>query len=86
MLQNNYLIILFNPTLLAPCLGANPEYKGDGYCDDDLNNENCEFDGGDCCLNPKNTEYCTDCECIEPTEEGKGVLILPKVSNSVVTF
>jgi hypothetical protein len=36
-----------------PCLGANPEYKGDGYCDDDLNNENCEYDGGDCCLNPK---------------------------------
>ena len=62
---------------IAPCLGANPEYKGDGYCDDDLNNEACEFDEGDCCLENVNTQFCTDCECIEP-EEGKGFFTFQK--------
>ena len=26
------------------------DYIGDGMCDDDNNNEACDFDGGDCCL------------------------------------
>ena len=65
------LIILLNPTIPAQCLATNPEYKGDGYCEDDLNNENCEYDGGDCCLENVNTEFCIDCECKEPTVDGK---------------
>ena len=24
-------------------------FIGDGYCDDTANNENCNYDGGDCC-------------------------------------
>ena len=31
----------------ATCGSA--QYKGDGNCDDNNNNEGCEFDGGDCC-------------------------------------
>ena len=58
-------------TIPAQCLATNPEYKGDGYCDDDLNNENCEYDDGDCCLENVNTQFCTDCECKEPTVDGK---------------
>ena len=25
-------------------------FVGDGFCDDETNNEDCNFDGGDCCL------------------------------------
>ena len=36
---------------------------GDGYCDDDLNTRDCDFDGSDCCL--KNIESYVRCEkCI----------------------
>ena len=42
---------------------------GDGYCDDDNNNEFCGFDGGDCCLDyddwPDRDWFCNDCECKE---------------------
>ena len=38
---------------------------GDGYCDDVLNNEECNFDGGDCCLNVVLTYYCQLCQCQE---------------------
>ena len=26
-----------------------PEFKGDGNCDDNNNNDACDYDGGDCC-------------------------------------
>ena len=25
---------------------GSPQWKGDGYCDDDNNNANCDYDGG----------------------------------------
>ena len=34
----------------------------DGFCNDETNNENCGFDGGDCCVNV-NTALCTECNC-----------------------
>ena len=40
-------------------------YVGDGYCDDDTNNYQCDFDGGDCCLDPPMTDYCVECLCLE---------------------
>ena len=40
-------------------------YIGDGYCDDVNNNEMCEFDGGDCCLEEVKTDFCTSCICYE---------------------
>ena len=37
----------------APIIGcdasSNPTKKGDGYCDEALNTEACDYDGGDCC-------------------------------------
>ena len=36
---------------------------GDGFCDDDTNTGDCEFDGGDCCGDDINTDYCEDCKC-----------------------
>merc|ERR1712051_867422 len=38
---------------------------GDNYCDDNLNTDNCKWDGGDCC-GDVNTNYCTDCSCLDP--------------------
>ena len=38
---------------------------GNGYCEEAMNNENCNFDGGDCCDPNANTIYCEDCICYE---------------------
>ena len=38
---------------------------GDGHCDDQNNNAECNFDGGDCCGSNVNTTYCISCECKE---------------------
>ena len=46
---------------------------GDGYCDDFTNNVKCDYDGGDCCGNNKNTNYCIDCEC-KTSEDNCGIL------------
>ena len=52
--------------IMGPC--GSPDYVGDGQCDDDNNNADCGYDGGDCC--PGDTppsgwnDYCTDCTCI----------------------
>ncbi len=35
----------------------------DHVCDDVTNTKACFFDGGDCCLEDKETIYCTDCLC-----------------------
>ena len=43
---------------------AQPTWIGDGFCDDATNNLDCDYDGGDCCLNPLNTVYCEICQCI----------------------
>ena len=39
------------------------DYQGDGYCDDSNNNADCDFDDGDCCLNPVITQFCNECWC-----------------------
>ena len=36
---------------------------GNGYCDDENNNMECDYDGDDCCGELVNTEHCTFCEC-----------------------
>ena len=43
----------------------NPSMIGDGYCYDTANNEECHFDGGDCCGSNVNTEGCMECTCFE---------------------
>ena len=39
-------------------------WVGDGYCDDINNNIECNYDGGDCCGDNVNTQYCEVCQCI----------------------
>ena len=46
------------------CLG-NSAWIGDGYCDDQNNNEECQWDGDDCC-NGGNEDYCDVCGCLDP--------------------
>ena len=36
---------------------------GDKECDDVTNNEECNYDGGDCCMDNVNTDHCTECIC-----------------------
>ena len=36
----------------------------DGFCNDETNNEECLYDGGDCCGSCVNRDYCTNCFCI----------------------
>ena len=43
-----------------------PEFVGDNYCDDPNNNEECDWDGGDCCGNNVNSNFCSVCECLDP--------------------
>ena len=45
---------------------GNPLMSGDGYCDDVNNKQECNFDGGDCCLDTVLEDYCKICECLEP--------------------
>ena len=44
-------------------------YKGDGNCDDDNNNADCDYDGGDCCEKslggPVKQDYCKECKCLQ---------------------
>ena len=59
-----------NPDIEA-CVGlehASGDILGDGYCDDFLNHEACDFDGGDCCLDPIQTAFCTTCFCLETVQ------------------
>jgi hypothetical protein len=37
---------------------------GNGFCNDEINIEVCNFDGGDCCGTCVNSKYCSECECI----------------------
>ena len=35
---------------------------GNEFCNDETNNADCNYDGGDCCVNI-NTDHCSDCIC-----------------------
>ena len=37
---------------------------GDGYCNDETNNADCNYDGGDCCGTCVNVDHCSECECL----------------------
>ena len=54
--------------------------KQDGYCDDANNNEECQFDGGDCCGSDVKYGKCDSdaengCQCLDPRY--KGIEALP---------
>ena len=55
--NSNYLTCFF-----LECAGTVSRI-GNGYCDDENNNRECDYDGDDCCGELVNTEHCTFCEC-----------------------
>ena len=56
--------IMHLPTgLKDDCVCENLAWSGDGFCNDETNNADCNFDGGDCCGSCINTEFCSDCTC-----------------------
>ena len=49
---------------IPACDSSNPNWIGDGECDDETNTAGCGFDGGDCCGPDVKTSQCSDCECL----------------------
>ena len=45
---------------------------GDGLCNDETNNPDCNYDGGDCCGSCVVTEQCSECQCLGGID-GNGV-------------
>ena len=39
------------------------ELVGNGFCNDETNIADCNYDGGDCCAVNINTEFCSECTC-----------------------
>ena len=38
---------------------------GDGFCNDETNNPECNFDGGDCCGQCILKHQCSECTCLQ---------------------
>ena len=55
-----------------------PAYVNDGYCDDNNNNGDCNFDGGDCCGEAVKKDYCKECKCLG---DAKPVVMEDKVDS-----
>ena len=53
-------------TITSESCGGNAAWIGDSYCDDANNNEGCQWDGGDCCGDNVNTQWCQVCACLDP--------------------
>jgi len=66
------------PTTAGPTEGpveCPDEWIGDNYCDDECNNDDNDFDGGDCCQDEAAegwNQYCNDCLCLEMPETTEG--------------
>ena len=61
-----FTFFLKESTTSPPSSCKHPNWKGDNYCDDENNNEGCEWDGGDCCGDDVRTNYCSKCQCLDP--------------------
>ena len=64
---------------IADC--PTPLIVGDGFCNDETNNPDCNYDGGDCCGSCVVREQCSECQCIGG-HDGNGVSS-PSIGDSV---
>jgi hypothetical protein len=55
------LCILVFSFLVPGC--DNVALVGNGFCNDETNNADCNYDGGDCCVVNANTTVCSECVC-----------------------
>ena len=70
----HFLLILFDEnqgTLFSVPVCNNTGQVSNGFCNDEANIADCNYDGGDCCVNV-NTDYCSECNCL-----GNGVITSP---------
>ena len=44
------------------------DWMGDGFCDDEVNVPECNFDLGDCCNSGSSHEFCQNCVCFNGYE------------------
>ena len=49
--------------LIESCAAGYHPLVGNGFCNDDTNIAECDYDGGDCCGYIINSEHCTECTC-----------------------
>jgi hypothetical protein len=70
-----------NPTTAGGCTG-NTGWIGDDYCDDENNNVECSYDGGDCCGCNVVTSWCSVCACLDPNESGGGTTCPPTTTTT----
>ena len=64
---------LTNPVTGVPIGCGIPNWYKDKWCDDENNNADCNWDGGDCCASTNDNsilyQYCSDeatCKCLDP--------------------
>ena len=48
---------------------------GDGFCNDETNNPECNFDGGDCCGPCTVIDQCSQCTCLQSEVTAANVLV-----------
>ena len=60
-------------TIFSEC--PQPGKIGDGICNDEVNNEDCNYDGGDCCGACVNRQNCSECICLGNTTGVSNALI-----------
>ena len=54
---------LSNLTLFLVPGCDNVALVGNGFCNNETNNPDCNYDGGDCCAMNANISSCFDCDC-----------------------
>ena len=59
-----YMFIKFPALLVSDECTVDEKYElvGNGYCNDETNTIDCNYDGGDCCANVI-TDHCSECTC-----------------------
>ena len=67
-IQNDHQIYSEGTTVLPTDGCENAHLFGDGMCDDGNNNEECGWDGGDCCGEDANMSSCYVCQCLDHRE------------------
>ena len=66
--------------LVETCAAGYHPLVGNGFCNDDTNVAECDYDGGDCC-GCVITEHCEDCACLSNITSGD--ITNPLVGNSL---
>ena len=67
--------------LIETCAAGYHPLVGNGFCNDDTNIAECDYDGGDCCGYCVVTEHCEACACLAGVLDDR--ITNPLVGNGV---